>query len=170
MGLSCYVHEDQTSIGTCVGCGKFICQECNTEVKRKNYCKACIGEIMIENQSKIEKLEESKSNSNPMVFMNAGGGGGGASSSAASSSGSIGRDQPIFSKNRITAGVLAILLGSFGAHKFYLGRWGWGIIYLLFSWTYIPTIVGLIEGVIYLFSSNESFASKHDRNFFRRAA
>nr|WP_255639983.1 TM2 domain-containing protein [Pseudalkalibacillus hwajinpoensis] len=102
--------------------------------------------------------------------MNAGGGGGGASSSAASSSGSIGRDQPIFSKNRITAGVLAILLGSFGAHKFYLGRWGWGIIYLLFSWTYIPTIVGLIEGVIYLFSSNESFASKHDRNFFRRAA
>ena len=169
MGLSCYIHEDQSSIGTCVGCGKFICQECNTEVKRKNYCKACIGEMMVENQSKIERLEESKNNSNPMVFMNAGGGGG-ASSSAASSSGSIERDQPIFSKSRITAGVLAILLGSFGAHKFYLGRWGWGIIYLLFSWTYIPTIVGLIEGVIYLFSSNESFASKHDRNFFRRAA
>ncbi|WP_273831896.1 TM2 domain-containing protein [Guptibacillus sedimenti] len=169
MGLSCYIHEDQSSIGTCVGCGKFICQECNTEVKRKNYCKACIGEMMVENQSKIERLEESKNNSNPMVFMNAGGGGG-ASSSAVSSSGSIERDQPIFSKSRITAGVLAILLGSFGAHKFYLGRWGWGIIYLLFSWTYIPTIVGLIEGVIYLFSSNESFASKHDRNFFRRAA
>ncbi|MDO6657839.1 TM2 domain-containing protein [Anaerobacillus sp. 1_MG-2023] len=169
MGLSCYIHEDQSSIGTCVGCGKFICQECNTEVKRKNYCKTCIGEIMSENQSKIERLEESKNNSNPMVFMNAGGGGG-ASSSAASSSGSVERDQPIFSKNRIAAGVLAILLGSIGAHKFYLGRWGWGIIYLLFSWTWIPTIVGIIEGVIYLFSSDESFAAKHDRNFFRRAA
>lgn len=76
MGVSCYIHEDQSSIGACVGCGKFICQECNTEVKRKNYCKTCIGEIMTENQSKIEKLEESKNNANPMVFMNAGGGGG----------------------------------------------------------------------------------------------
>lgn len=168
MGLSCYLHEGQTSIGTCVGCGKFICQECNTEVKRKNYCKTCIGEIMTENQIKIEKLEESKNNANPMVFMNAGGGGG-ASSSAASSSGSIGTILPAYSKNRIVAGVLAILLGSIGAHKFYLGRWGWGIIYLLLVWTYIPTVVGIIEGIIYLFSSNETFAAKHDRSSFSRA-
>ncbi|WP_270180268.1 TM2 domain-containing protein [Alkalihalobacillus sp. CinArs1] len=169
MGINCYVHEDKASVGTCVGCGKFICQECNTEVKRKNYCKTCIGEIMTENQSKIEKLEDSKNNSNPMVFMNAGGGGG-AASSAASSSGSNGVGVPVYTKSKVAAGLLGILLGSFGAHKFYLGRWGWGIIYLLFSWTYIPGIIGFIEGLIYLFSNDESFAVKHDRNYFRRAA
>ena len=35
-------------------------------------------------------------------------------------------------KNRVAAGVLAILLGGIGAHKFYLGQSGQGILYLLF--------------------------------------
>lgn len=44
------------------------------------------------------------------------------------------------------AGVLvALILGSFGAHHFYLGRNGWGILYLLFCWTGIPTLLGFIE-------------------------
>ena len=37
----CYVHNDVQSVGTCVGCGKFICENCNTEIKGKNYCKKC---------------------------------------------------------------------------------------------------------------------------------
>ncbi len=169
MGISCYIHEDRSSVGTCVGCGKFICDECNTEVQRKNYCKTCISELMTESKSKIEKLEESKNNSNPMVFMNAGGGGG-AASSAASSSGSNGATVPVYTKSKVVAGVLGILLGGIGVHKFYLGRWGWGIIYLLLCWTYIPAVIGLIEGIIYLCSNEEAFAAKHDRNYFRRAA
>ncbi len=122
---------------------------------------------MVENKSKIEKPEDSKNGQNPMVFMNAGGG---SSSSAASSSGSNGAGIPVYSKSKVTAGVLGILLGGIGVHKFYLGRWGWGIIYLLFCWTYIPAVIGFIEGLIYLFSNDESFAVKHDRNYFRRAA
>lgn len=53
-------------------------------------------------------------------------------------------------KNRVTAGVLGILLGGLGVHKFYLGQIGWGILYLVFLWTYIPAILGLIEGIRYL--------------------
>ena len=34
-------------------------------------------------------------------------------------------------KSRVTAGVLAILLGVFGVHKFYLGRTGAGLVMLL---------------------------------------
>jgi len=34
-------------------------------------------------------------------------------------------------KNRIVAGLLGILLGGFGVHKFYLGSWGWGLVYVL---------------------------------------
>jgi TM2 domain-containing membrane protein YozV len=48
-------------------------------------------------------------------------------------------------KNPTTAVVLALLLGGIGAHKFYLGQTGMGVLYLIFCWTYIPAIVGFIE-------------------------
>ncbi len=64
-------------------------------------------------------------------------------------------------KSKVAAGVLAILLGGLGIHKFYLGKIGMGILYLLFCWTYIPAIIGLIEGIIYLCSNEENFQLKH---------
>lgn len=64
-------------------------------------------------------------------------------------------------KNRIVAAVLAFFLGSFGVHKFYLGSIGWGIVYLLFCWTFIPSIVAFIEFIIYLCTSDEDFAKKY---------
>ncbi|NLB53283.1 MAG: TM2 domain-containing protein, partial [Syntrophomonadaceae bacterium] len=64
--------------------------------------------------------------------------------------------------NKVAAGVLAILLGGLGVHKFYLGRIGWGILYLIFFWTAIPAIVGLIEGIIYLTMSDADFTAKYD--------
>jgi TM2 domain-containing membrane protein YozV len=60
-------------------------------------------------------------------------------------------------KSRVTAGVLAILLGSLGIHKFYLGKIGQGIIYIIFSWTGIPGLLGLIEGILYLVKTDEEF-------------
>lgn len=65
-------------------------------------------------------------------------------------------------KNKLVAGILGILLGSFGAHKFYLGKIGWGILYLLFFWTAIPGIVGIIEGILYLTMSDAEFSRKYD--------
>ncbi len=63
-------------------------------------------------------------------------------------------------KSRIAAGVLAILLGGFGVHKFYMGKIGMGVLYLLFCWTAIPGIIGIIEGIIYLCESDGKFASR----------
>ncbi|MHB1612518.1 MAG: NINE protein [Sulfobacillus sp.] len=60
-------------------------------------------------------------------------------------------------KNKITAGILAILLGNLGAHKFYLGKTGQGILYLLFCWTFIPGLIGLIEGITYLTQSDDAW-------------
>ncbi|MFC0215540.1 TM2 domain-containing protein [Paenibacillus chartarius] len=71
----------------------------------------------------------------------------------------------MYTKNRITAAILALLLGGLGAHKFYLGKIGLGIVYLIFCWTWIPTIIGFIEGIIYLVNSDESFALKHDQGY-----
>ena len=161
----CYIHQDAEAIGTCVGCGKFICKDCTTEIKGKNYCKTCLDELFDEKNKKIEKLEDNKS-AQPMVFMNAGGGGGGSSSSSSSSaSNGVRAFAGRYTKSKVAAGLLGIFLGSLGIHKFYLGRWGWGVIYLLFCWTYIPGIVGFIEGIVYLVSSDESFARKHDKGY-----
>lgn len=60
-------------------------------------------------------------------------------------------------KSKVTAGLLALLLGGFGAQFFYLGAWGWGIIALLFFWTYIPAIAGLIWGIRCLIMTDEKF-------------
>lgn len=64
-------------------------------------------------------------------------------------------------KDRTTAGILAILLGGIGAHKFYLNDTGMGILYLIFCWTFIPAIVGLIEGILYLTKSDSEFQNKY---------
>ncbi len=163
---NCYIHNDVESVGTCVGCGKFICHNCNTELKGKNYCKNCVSELFDENKRKMEKLEDGKNNQ-PMVFMNAGGGGGAASSSSSSSAAAGGGYgyAPRYTKSKTTAGILAILLGGFGAHKFYLGKAGKGILYLIFCWTYIPSLISLVEGILYLVANPEDFARKHDPGY-----
>ena len=64
-------------------------------------------------------------------------------------------------KNKTVAGILAILLGDLGIHKFYLGKIGQGILYLLFCWTCIPAIIGLIEGILYLCTDEDTFQVKY---------
>jgi TM2 domain-containing membrane protein YozV len=49
------------------------------------------------------------------------------------------------SKDEVVGVLLALFLGSFGIHRFYLGQTGAGVLYLVFSWTGIPAIVGFIE-------------------------
>jgi TM2 domain-containing membrane protein YozV len=64
-------------------------------------------------------------------------------------------------KNRIVAALLALFLGGFGVHRFYLGRSGSGVLYLLFFWTFIPAILALIEFVRLLLMSEETFHQKY---------
>ena len=80
-------------------------------------------------------------------------------------SGSTASAIAIGQKSKIVAGILALLLGGFGAHKFYLGMKKQAVIMLLgvlVGWILIlpPFIVGvtaLIEGIIYLTKSDEEF-------------
>lgn len=66
------------------------------------------------------------------------------------------------SRSRTTAGILGIFLGGFGVHKFYLGKSGQGLLYLLFCWTYVSAIVGFIEGIMYLVMSDQEFNDKYN--------
>ena len=75
-------------------------------------------------------------------------------------------------KNRITAGILALLVGGFGAHKFYLGYNNQGIILLLMSTIgmilvfplFASGIIALSEAIIYLTSSDQKFYDTYEAN------
>ena len=68
-----------------------------------------------------------------------------------------------FTNKRLTAGVLAILLGVFGVHKFYLGFRNAGLIMLcatilsFFALAPVAAILSLVEGIVYLTKSNQEF-------------
>lgn len=64
-------------------------------------------------------------------------------------------------RDRKVAAILAIVLGGAGIHKFYLGKVGQGLLCIVFSWTFIPMLLGFIEGIIYLLMSDKSFALKY---------
>ena len=66
-------------------------------------------------------------------------------------------------KSKVTAGILALLLGGIGIHKFYTGAWGWGIVYIVLCLTYIPALVALVEGIRYLTLKQPEFAQKAAR-------
>ena len=70
-------------------------------------------------------------------------------------------------EKKIPAGVLAILLGALGIHKFYLGYTKEGVIMLLVSVLTIGLaawavgIIALIEGILYLTKTDEDFAATY---------
>ncbi|MEN2414709.1 TM2 domain-containing protein [Flavobacterium mesophilum] len=66
--------------------------------------------------------------------------------------------QPRQENKKISAGILAILLGALGVHKFYLGYTKEGIIQLLLGLMCgVGGIIGIIEGILYLTKSDEEF-------------
>jgi TM2 domain-containing membrane protein YozV len=64
---------------------------------------------------------------------------------------------------KMAAGIVAILLGAFGIHKFILGYTTEGIIMLAVSvvscgiLAIVPSVIGIIEGIMYLTKSDEEF-------------
>lgn len=70
-------------------------------------------------------------------------------------------------EKKIPAGILGILLGALGIHKFYLGYTKEGLIMLLVSLltfgigAFVMSIIGLIEGIIYLTKPDEQFAATY---------
>ena len=72
-----------------------------------------------------------------------------------------GRPIPTTTKNKTVAALLALFLGGIGIHKFYLGKTGRGILYLLFFWTGIPMIIGFISALKLFIMSEREFAEKY---------
>jgi len=76
-------------------------------------------------------------------------------------------DKPAGADKKIVAGILGILLGALGIHKFYLGYTKEGVIMLLVSvltlgfLSWAMWIIGLIEGILYLTKPDEEFVATY---------
>jgi TM2 domain-containing membrane protein YozV len=64
-------------------------------------------------------------------------------------------------KSRTIAVLLALFLGGIGAHRFYLGKTRSGILYLVFCWTFLPSLIAFCEAVRWLCMGNQGFADRY---------
>ena len=48
-------------------------------------------------------------------------------------------------KNPVHGVLFAIFFGGLGAHRYYLGHMGIGVLYTLFCWTFIPSLIAFVE-------------------------
>ncbi|MBR4041583.1 MAG: NINE protein [Bacteroidaceae bacterium] len=65
-------------------------------------------------------------------------------------------------KSKGVAAVLCFFLGAIGGHKFYLGKVGIGLLYLVFCWTWIPCIISVIDFIVLLCMDEREFDRKYN--------
>lgn len=61
-------------------------------------------------------------------------------------------------KSQGIAIILAIFFGGLGVHRFYIGKMGTGLLYLLFCWTFIPCILALVDIIRWAFYNDETWS------------
>lgn len=137
--MHCYIHSQQEAIGSCVECGHGVCLVCLNKIKGRIYCDQCAQKGTLvptlrraAQELQIDGLNETLAQLNPILTQ----------------------------KNRYLAAILALTFGWCGGHKFYLGQPGWGLAYLLFFWSGIPAMAGMVEAVWYLIMSEHQFQQR----------
>jgi TM2 domain-containing membrane protein YozV len=65
-------------------------------------------------------------------------------------------------RSQTVAVLWCAFLGAFGAHRFYLGKVVSGVLYLLFCWTSIPSLIAFVEAPILAFSSPQTWATRYN--------
>jgi len=72
-------------------------------------------------------------------------------------------DQIPGAEKKIVAGILGILLGGLAIHKFYLGYTKTAIIQIVISFVTcgFGSLIGFVEGIIYLTKSDEEFVATY---------
>jgi TM2 domain-containing membrane protein YozV/Tfp pilus assembly major pilin PilA len=63
--------------------------------------------------------------------------------------------------NKAVLLLLTFFLGGFGIHRFYLGNYFLGTLYFLFFWTGIPSLIAIVEFIVFLFISSETIEENY---------
>ena len=113
--MNCTKHPEREAQGTCVYCGKAYCADCLVDVDGRNFCRDHVNKAMVVqppvyNASAIPAINIVNTNT-----------------ATAHSSGGMN----YIHKSKITALLLCLFLGFLGIHRFYVGKSGTGILYLL---------------------------------------
>ncbi len=68
----------------------------------------------------------------------------------------------IHDRSRIVAILLAFFLGDIGGQFFYLGSPIKGILCVLFCWTWIPAVIGIIHGILLIIMGDDGFDEEYN--------
>ena len=71
-------------------------------------------------------------------------------------------------RNKSFATLLALLFGTIGLHRFYLGQITKGILFLLFCWTFIPLVLSLVDFFNLLSMPEEKFNYEYNGSIKRK--
>lgn len=118
--MNCQKHPEKEAAGTCTYCGKFFCADCLVEVNGRNYCRDHVSEAV-----SMQAAQQAPAQQPNIVINNT------SSNVNENINNNGGYALPVSPKSRLVATLLCLFLGGLGVHRFYVGKIGTGILYLL---------------------------------------
>ncbi len=143
--MYCSTHEQKPAKGACVVCGRLFCEDCLVRVDDKFYCKEHAADLIkgyggtgkerAEQGYREARYEPNYQSEAPHFHQNI----------------YVNSGYPHYHpKSRIIALLLCLFFGVAGFHRFYVGKIGTGILYLLtggfFGIGYIVDIITIAFG------------------------
>jgi hypothetical protein len=159
--INCHNHPENEVAGACVYCGKLFCQECLVEIKGKFYCKADVGNLLDEAKQQTAAANPNINNppsaaapapapapapAIPIIINNNNNNNNNNNITA-----NMGFQFMYNYKSRGIALVLCFFLGWLGIHRYYTGKVGTGVLYMLtfglFGFGILIDLIMLLAGV-----------------------